>query len=521
LDYEEMIFYYVIRKFDIFLSNLYYIAAGIKFKLEKNDQRILNIFEILQSHKMVYATKVLLWIFRSKIPLNNGKSSNIYSFLIANDLYLRPAIDLDKNASRDALGKFWERIKMKNHTYLNLLEMNISSGAFKEVTQSDYNSLSVKSDSWKTKLPIILATDLLRNKFGRNEKVITSHNFGVVHIKDATAVNGSNAFLAQGGILLDEYRSCYPQDCDPKNEPFLLGVKGNMALVDNRFLGQLATKRLESGYWMAGPMFNEWGHFLNTYLPKLVELVENNLPSKIPIIIPQGSSKKLVDIITKVINKHEVIFASKSEKYLIRNLYYFPSTVFSPTNIRAYDVRYQSNVYVDPGQFKKFYNLLNDKYPKAISYNSEKRNILWLRRGLQRRQLLNQAEFEKVVLENGFLDFDPLEHSVEEQLHIIRSADYLCGEIGSWIYMVGINPNVKVTLVISDWDQHWWNEVGSLNQILNNRIKLVIGKRVSRKDYRSENGPSASYTISQKSLMKLKIELSRELAISLVDGAIP
>jgi hypothetical protein len=87
--------------------------------------------------------------------------------------------------------------------------------------------------------------------------------------------------------------------------------------------------------------------------------------------------------------------------------------------------------------------------------------------------------------------------------------------------MVGINPNVKVTLVISDWDQHWWNEVGSLNQILNNRIKLVIGKRVSRKDYRSENGPSASYTISQKSLMKLKIELSRELAISLVDGAIP
>ncbi len=75
--------------------------------------------------------------------------------------------------------------------------------------------------------------------------------------------------------------------------------------------------------------------------------------------------------------------------------------------------------------------------------------------------------------------------------------------------MVGINSKVKVTLIMSDWDQHWWNEIGSLNHILDNRIKLVLGKRVSRKDYRSENGPSASYTVSQKSLMKLRAELSR------------
>jgi hypothetical protein len=504
-----MMVYKVLRLYDIIYSNLYYIAVGIKYKLKKDESGLLQVFEILQNHNIIFATKVLLCMLSGKIPLNKDKSGHVYNFIIANDLYLKPEINLNKVANRNALGKFWERTKKKNHFYVNLINRYIESGAFKEVEQSNYNSLLVKSYSWRTKLPTIVASDLFQNQFGRRQKVIYSHNFGVVHIKHAIAVNGSNAFLTQEGILLDEYRSSYPQDCDPKNEPFLRGVRDHLALVDNEFLNKLETIHLEAGYWMAGPMFNEWGHFVNTYLPKLVELIENELPSDVPLIIPYGSPKKLVDLITKIINTHKLIFASDSEKYLIRNLYYFPSTVFSPTNIRAYNERFQSNVFVDPKQFVKFYNLLDSNYPKVISDNSELRSILWLRRGFQRRELLNQAEFENSVIENGYIAFDPLDHSIEDQMNVIRSADNLCGEVGSWIYMIGINPKVKVILIMSDWDQHWWNEVGSLNQILDNRIKLVLGKRVSRKDYRSENGPSASYTLSQKSLIKLRTELSR------------
>jgi hypothetical protein len=504
-----MIVYKVLRTFDMIYSNLYYIAAGIKFKLEKDELRLIQVFQILQMHNIIFATKVLLFILNGKIPLNNDKSGHVYDFIVANDLYLKPEIDLNKVANRNALGKFWERTKKKNRFHVDLLERYIKSGIFIEVKQSSYNPLLIKSNSWRTKLPIIVASDLFRNQFGRHRKVIHSHNFGVLHIENAIAVNGSNAFLTQEGILLDEYRASYPQDCDPKNEPFLRGVKDHMALLDNEFLNSLETIHLETGYWMAGSMFSEWGHFICTYFPKLVELIESELPSKVPLIIPYDSPKKLVDLITEIIKTRELIYASDSEKYLIRNLYYFPSTVFSPTNIRAYDERFQNNVLVDPKQFVKFYNLLESKYPKVISNNSESRNILWLRKGFQRRELLNQAEFENVVIENGYSAFDPLDHSIEDQLNVIRSADNICGEVGAWIFMIGINPKVKVILIMSDWDQHWWNEIGSLNQILDNRIKLVLGKRVSRKDYRSENGPSASYTVSQKSLMKLRAELSR------------
>ena len=504
-----MIVYKVSRTFDIIYSNLYYIAAGIKFKLEKDELRLIQVFQVLQMHNIIFATKVLLFILNGKIPLNSDKSGHVYDFIVANDLYLNPKIDLTKVANRNALGKFWERTKKKNRVNVDLLDRYMKSGTFKEVKQSNYNSLLIKSYNWRTKLPIIVASDLLRNQFGRHQRLIHSHNFGVLQIEDATAVNGSNAFLTKEGVLLDEYRSSYPQDCDPRNEPFIRGVKDNLVLVDNEFLNSLETIHLETGYWMAGSMFSEWGHFICTYLPKLVELIESELPSKVPLIIPYGSPKKLVDFITRIINTRELIYASDSEKYLIKNLYYFPSTVFSPTNIRAYDERFQSNVLVDPKQFVKFYNLLESKYPKVISNNSESRNILWLRKGFQRRELLNQAEFENVVTENGYSAFDPLDHSIEDQLNVIRSANNICGEVGAWIFMIGINPKVKVILIMSDWDQHWWNEIGSLNQILDNRIKLVLGKRVSRKDYRSENGPSASYTVSQNSLIKLRTELSR------------
>jgi hypothetical protein len=67
-----------------------------------------------------------------------------------------------------------------------------------------------------------------------------------------------------------------------------------------------------------------------------------------------------------------------------------------------------------------------------------------------------------------------------------------------------------VTLILSDWDQQSWH-LGILNTILENPIKFVLGERINKEDYKSENAPHAPFKISKKALSALDLYLSKQL----------
>ena len=53
-----MIVYKVSRILDILYSNFFFITAGIKYKLKKDESRLIQVFQILQNYKF-YLLKIL------------------------------------------------------------------------------------------------------------------------------------------------------------------------------------------------------------------------------------------------------------------------------------------------------------------------------------------------------------------------------------------------------------------------------------------------------------------------------
>ena len=482
-----------------------------------NHKNLISNLEKARMLNLVKLLKLLLFFYKghTRRYFESHSESELFTFFVANligEKYFGYLLN-DSEKHHRAIAKSWKLIKKGSKYYSSYLDNLISKQIYKIYTFKNYEieATNIKTKKIKLNPPQIQHSDLKRNRLGRKPFYVTTNDLGIVEIRRVYGVLGSNSFIdSVKSIYVDEYRPLYSQDNDPKNEPFIREVFKDSALVDVALLAKLSIRKFECAFWLAGPMFVEWGHFVNTYLIKLINYLDHPEFSKIPVIVPGNLPNNIEYVLRRIVPEQQLIFISKNEKIWMERCMYFPSTVFSPTNIRKYTSRRQSNVYIDPLYFSKLYEFLSSVFKPEIVPTLRPRNerVLWSRGEFGRRNLLNRQEVENTILNNNYVIFDPLNQSPEEQFQTLFYATNICGEIGSWIYLAGLNKNCNIVLILSDWDQHWWSEVSLLNTLMNNPIKFILGERSNRNDYNSENGPSADFRLSKKGIEKLSEILS-------------
>lgn len=506
--------YEIINRFSIVGINLKFLIKWIIYVLKKDDIEILRIIENLRMYQMDFLHKLVLRFSKQTLinHLSINTNSDLFCYYIEkNLLYVELLNDITFTTEQiKALSKYWEQQPLEeNKIGLKLNEL-LSSEKLKVSKIVNFSEMPKKTKKWKVSPPEIIHSDRKRNYLNRRSYELESKDAGVVYFRKVFAMAGSNSFINTEGVFVDEFRGIYPPDCDPRNEPIIRGVRKNEAVIDSGLLDEMPVRIIPKAFWLAGPFIGEWGHFVNTYLIKLFQYISVNELKEISILIPNDLPENIRVILRKLDYQKQCVEISRLEKIFIEDCYYFPSTVFAPTNGRKFKKRIQSNVYVDPEKFSEMFRIIR----KDFSLNKTQkfpRKVLWARPNFSRRALENQTDFEQLVSRFGFSTFDPLKADALDQFHILYNADFICGEIGSWIYLAGINPATKIIVVMSDWDQHWWNEIGSLNKNLLHPIKVVLGKRINQNDYKSENAPHGEYRLSSKALSKLGKILEKQL----------
>ena len=107
------------------------------------------------------------------------------------------------------------------------------------------------------------------------------------------------------------------------------------------------------------------------------------------------------------------------------------------------------------------------------------------------------------MLESGFQSFDPANHDLKDQLFALANADIIVGEMAAFIFLSFINPKCKIILLNSDWKFHMYPAISCLNSLREYEFELLIGKRRSTKDYKTENGAHADWMMSKSGFLKL------------------
>jgi len=392
-----------------------------------------------------------------------------------------------------SLGRLWERNK------------NIESTDFVVYIKKDLLP-TVTKKYLKIKSPKIIGAKFFNYRFSYKLPIYRTE---VQTLTGCFANSSSNSFIdtLNNFVYVDEYSNRYPKNSDPKNEPYICGIKKNDILVYSKieFLENSEYKAIDEGFWLCGIAIDEWAHFISTFLTKLPLMIEHPRWGFAPLIVPDNMSMVQLDIITKVFGVKKILKVQQNSDYFFNQLYVVPTGTYSPVSIRTNSNEPSNFAWVNPESFKQI-ELYFSRFMSSISIDEKKvssSKIYWTRGSYGRRKLENRSFLDELMAYNGFEFFDPNKHDFEAQLLALKNADIIVAEMAAFIFLSFINPKCRIILLNSDWKFHMYPSISCLNDLRDVEIELLIGKRKSAKDYKTENGAHSSWYLKDKKFKTL------------------
>ncbi len=484
------------------------VHIGRLYRASRTHSRDTIVRELESLRILDYAgvLKLAVWILRPDLRdlLARQEYKYLFGFLIKNDIQGKRFSSLvyEDPVIADALGKLWETEKgwsESDNGYRGKLGLLLADGKLEPSRKLDYTSnLQTLDKAAQVEIlpPRIIHADNPWNLLGRCKYSVRLMGAGLVELEDVRAIAGSNAFYTDAGTYVDEYRNCFPNDCDPRNDSLIMGVKREEVLVDNERLRTSRKRIWDEAFWLSGGLIAEWGHFVTAFLVKLDYYRSHHNWGKVPVLVPSSAPEHMKEFLTQIVPNSMIRFVSEHELHIIKHCIYSPSSAYSPTNIRGYHHRHQSSAFVDPRSFARLHSLIREHYPVEASGNIP-RYIYWTREDYSRRRLNNRQDLVDLFEGKGLTRFNPAAMPIVEQIAQIVQSEFMIGEMGSWIYLTGLNANSRIVVIMSDWDQHFWNQIGLLNELRRTPIEVVLGQRSDLSDFRSENAPHREYSLSK------------------------
>ena len=480
-----------------FVKSLYHIKYKSRLFLQilfKKD--VLNNLEIIRIYDYKFTFRISTSCNKNvKLMILKQGSDHLKAFL--NTSHGKVIIKKDKFEDKSiylkSLGKLWEDRKAPD---LNDFEI--------------YQKIDIlnqpKKSYLKIKSPKIVNYKLLNFRFTYKLPVFQTQ---VQTLFNCLASISSNSFIDINNkrVFVDEYSNRYPNTSDTKNEPHIFGFDSNSVLIDSKVesLKESEYQIIQEGFWLCGIAFTEWAHFVSSFITKLPVMMEHPRWNLAPLYVPDDITKIQLNIITEVFGVRNISKVNSNKDYFFKKLYVVPTEVYSPVSIKNNSNIPSNFIWVNPESIRRidfyfsrflFSNRSNQKTKLA-------KQIYWSRGSNSRRFLDNRTTLDRLMEETGFQLFDPVKHDLKEQLFAFKNADIIVGEMAAFIFLSFINPKCKIILLNSDWKFHMYPALSCLNSLRETEFELLIGKRKSTKDYKTENGAHATWMMSKKNFLKL------------------
>ena len=295
-----------------------------------------------------------------------------------------------------------------------------------------------------------------------------------VELRDAIAVVGSNSFVVDGVCLVDEFRRDFPQIATPIDDPLILGVR-NSEVLTPKFLPR-TLRAMEKAFWLGLKYSSEHGHFVSTVLTRLYYFEKHEDWGNAPLVISSKLSPTHKGIIRILYPNVEFFEIEEGTAIHFANLIVAPTSVYSPTTVSGIS-KPPDWVFIDTIEFDWLHTKLRSA--SMISTNLPKKFGI-VRNRYSRRKLTNAYEWENLALKNGYALIDPADLNAEDEINLFRNATHIIGEVGSWIYLSGLNPDSEIIVLTHNKDFIFWNEFSQLNSLRNSKFRIIRGRRITR-----------------------------------------
>lgn len=295
-------------------------------------------------------------------------------------------------------------------------------------------------------------------------------------VEDAE-VNGASNFIFKGAELI--CHELYDFDSDYTSEELnarlILNTNDNKAYWINKNIKKNSTIINKAASFVDACAGN-YAHWLTEVLPRICLFCQIKEFENIPIIINSGLHKNIIESLAFIVGKQRSVFTlSLGNTVTVNELY-----VVSPTGYIPFDVRPGKSSH--HGIFSKdALKILTIKVMSQIElFAPDYPQKIYLRRRSKVRQLINETEIEKLLVDNGFSVVDTENLSFQEQVILFNNAQVIVAPTGAaCANLIFAKENAKIIILMGihkNMPYKYWMHMANARDIYN--ISYVLGEIV-------------------------------------------
>ena len=287
-----------------------------------------------------------------------------------------------------------------------------------------------------------LYLNINQDRTGYTSNVITNNDRMAqqlipVKMNDLIVTQHRNVYIQGGsGLVLDISQKLaindYCAEMDDRisyQDTLTISTKNKVLLL--RIGRRNSYRKLKEGIMINDRYASNYYHGLNEVLIRLLVLeeVNHNLPSEIPIIVDEAITKipslnKSLNILNKDINR-SIYIIRENERLLVDNLYCISPVNYLRHKFEGVESRAEYYVFDRDYTLKLRSKLLTQKSTKVLP------DRIFLSRKNTKHRNFNEDEVFEVLRSMDFEKVAPEEYSFEEQMQLFNNAKLIVGGAGA------------------------------------------------------------------------------------------
>lgn len=187
---------------------------------------------------------------------------------------------------------------------------------------------------------------------------------------------------------------------------------------------------IENGIFLCGNFSSNYYHFLFEIVSKFWYLKQMKIPVEVPLLVDSDIKNvpQLNELLSRF-NRDErpVVYLEKGSQYSVNVLYFLPTVNFIPPDfLHLNRLRYDDCAF-NLGSLRFLRDTL---LPVSLS-GSTARRIFLSRKFSRSRRRCNEEEVQRVFRKHGFEVFYPETMSIDSQIRLFNSAEFIAGVTGA------------------------------------------------------------------------------------------
>lgn len=297
----------------------------------------------------------------------------------------------------------------------------------------------------------------------------------VAAFEQATVRGRSQLVELQGQVLLDfEGEEFSRIDDEIELDSAVFRHDGSIAwIIDEPRSDDLEVAECFS---LLGPNSFAFGHWIVEYLPRLWMAMQSGHMPRVPVLIDQDMNRQHRQCLETLLGPGvPVIEVAPMQRVRVGRLWFAPTFNYAPI-YPQFNQRFRYDlVAVPPDRFHEVFNGMSHALGAAPADDQARTRLFLARRPYRHRKLVNHTDIELIAVDEGFRlvyleDFD-----FDEQLRLIRGADWLVGPEGSAFFVAFFaRPGTRVGF-LNHPHTEFLTEVTALLEVMGVECTVVTG----------------------------------------------